>query len=164
MNSVYFKPCALSQVSRRCSWRFHANFKSASRFLCNRPARPLKAFELLAVSTNFSVEDVWTSRKHRPDSRSSFSNFYTELDFSRHLFGKFLQDVWMTWQHVQTLPSVPTNAERSDSDDHLDAQPSCLDVVLFRDESRYSGKAVAEDHPDESNFCPDPPQPESEFV
>jgi len=59
------------------------------------------------MSRNFSVEDVWTSGKHLRDPRSSFSNFYTELDFSRHLFGKFLQDVWMMWQHVWTLPSIP---------------------------------------------------------
>jgi hypothetical protein len=36
------------------------------------------------VSRSFSVEDVRTSEQHRPDARSSFSNFYTKLDFSRH--------------------------------------------------------------------------------
>jgi len=45
--------------------------------------------------------------KHRSDARLSFSNFYTELDFIRHLFGNFLQDIWTTWQHIRTLPSVP---------------------------------------------------------
>jgi len=107
MDNVYFKPCALSQVFRRCSWRFHANSKSASWFLCNRLDRPLKATWRPAVSRSFNVEDVWTSGQRRLDARSSFSNFYTELDFNRHLFRKFLQDVWTTWQHVWTLPSVP---------------------------------------------------------
>jgi hypothetical protein len=58
-----------------------------SRFLCNRLDGPLKASERPAVSRSFSVEDVRTLEKHRPDARSSFSNFYTELDFSRHYLG-----------------------------------------------------------------------------
>jgi hypothetical protein len=33
------------------------------------------------MSRSFSVEDVRTSELHRPDARSSFSSFYTELDF-----------------------------------------------------------------------------------
>jgi hypothetical protein len=37
------------------------------------------------VSKSFIVEDVRTSEQHRSDARSSFSNFYTELNFSsRH--------------------------------------------------------------------------------
>jgi hypothetical protein len=61
-----------------------------SRFLCNRPNRPLKVSGRPAVSRSFSVEDVRTSEQHRPDARSSFSNFYTELDFSsRHYLGSF---------------------------------------------------------------------------
>lgn len=111
MNSVYFKSCALSQVSRRCSWRFHANSKSISRFLCNRPNGPLKASGRPIVSRSFSVEVVWTSGQYHPDTRSSFSNFYKELDFSRHLFGKFLQDIRTMWQHIRTLPSVPKYSE-----------------------------------------------------
>jgi hypothetical protein len=107
MDSVYFKPCALSQVSRRCSWRSHAKSKSTSQFLCNRSDRTLKVFGSPAMSRNFSVEDVRMLGKHCPDNRSSFSNSYKELHFSRHLFGKFLQDVRTTWQHVQMLPSIP---------------------------------------------------------
>jgi hypothetical protein len=107
MGSVYFKPCTLSQVSRRYSWKFHANSKSASQFLCNRSDRPLKASRHPAVSRRFKVEDIQMSGQHRPDTRSSFSNFYTEFDFYRHLFGKFLQDVRTTWQHVRTLPNIP---------------------------------------------------------
>jgi hypothetical protein len=61
-----------------------------SRFLCNRPDGPLKVSGCLAVSRSFSVEDVRTSEQHHPDARSSFSNFYTELDFSsQHCLGSF---------------------------------------------------------------------------
>jgi len=49
------------------------------------------------------------------------------------------------------------NVERSDSEDRPD-------VVLFWEESRYFGKAVAEDRLDKAIFRLDVPQPESEFV
>jgi hypothetical protein len=78
-----------------------------NRFLYNRPNEPLKASGRPAVSRSFKVQDVRTSEQHRLDDRSSFSNFYTELDFSRHCLGKFLQDVWTTWQHVRTMSSIP---------------------------------------------------------
>jgi len=38
-----------------------------------------------------------------------------------------------------------TNAKMSDSEDHLDAQSSRPDAVLFWEDLRYSGKLVAED-------------------
>jgi len=60
-----------------------------SRFLCNRPNVPLKESGGPAVSRSFSVEDVRTLGQHHPDDRSSFSNFYTELDFSWHYLGSF---------------------------------------------------------------------------
>jgi hypothetical protein len=50
-----------------------------------------------------------------------------------------------------------TDAERSDSED----QPN---MVLLWEESRYSGKAVTKDRPDEANFHQVAPQSESEFV
>jgi len=66
------------------SIKIPCSFQGNSRFLCIRPDDPLKASERHAVSRSFSVEDVRTSEQHHPDARSSFSNFYTELDFSRH--------------------------------------------------------------------------------
>jgi hypothetical protein len=93
-----------------------------SRFLCNRPDGPLKASGRPAVPRSFSVEDVWTSEQHCLDARSTFSKLYTLnicptrkvetmstkwVGFQKStLFGKFLQDVRMTWQHVRTLSSI----------------------------------------------------------
>jgi hypothetical protein len=87
--------------------KIHANSKSTSQFLCNCLDRPLKASRQPAVSRSFSIENVRTSGQHLLDARSSFSNFYSELDLSRHLFGKFLQDVRTTWQLVWTISSIP---------------------------------------------------------
>jgi hypothetical protein len=60
-----------------------------SWFLCNRPNGPLKSSRRPAMSRSFSVEDARTLELHRPDVRSSLSNFYTELDFSRHYLRSF---------------------------------------------------------------------------
>jgi len=60
-----------------------------SRFLCNSPDEPLKVSGLPSVSRSFSIEDIRTSGQHRPDDWSSFSNYYTVLDFSQHYLGSF---------------------------------------------------------------------------
>jgi len=80
------------------------------------------------------------------------------VGFQTTPFGKVLPDVRTMWQHVRTLPSVPeyseifwvsfTDAESSDSIDSPDARSSRSDAVLFWEEYRYSGKAVAEDRLD----------------
>jgi hypothetical protein len=41
-----------------------------------------------------------------------------------------------------------TDAERSDSEDYLDARSSSPEMVLFWEELRYSRKVITEDHPD----------------
>jgi hypothetical protein len=53
-----------------------------SRFLCNRQDGPLKALEHPSVSRSFSIAAVRTTEQHSPDTRSSYSKFDTELDFS----------------------------------------------------------------------------------
>jgi hypothetical protein len=62
-----------------------------SQFLCNRPDGPLKASRCPAVSRSFSVTAVRMIKLHRPDARSSYSEFNTELDFRRHYLGRFCQ-------------------------------------------------------------------------
>jgi hypothetical protein len=72
----------------------------------------------------------------------------------------------MTWKHVrddvETRPDATQrsrifwvyfmNAERSDNEDCTDARPSHPYLVLLWEESCCSGKAVAEDRPEDANF------------
>jgi hypothetical protein len=68
------------------------------RFLCNRPDGPLKASRRpAAVRTprsvlQINIEDVWTSKEHRPDARSI--SIQPGVCFQKStLFGKFVQFV-----------------------------------------------------------------------
>jgi hypothetical protein len=58
--------------------------RQKNRFLCNCLDESLKESRCPVVSRSFSVEDVRTLEQHCLDARSSFSNFYMELDFSSH--------------------------------------------------------------------------------
>jgi hypothetical protein len=57
-------------------------------------------------------------------------------------FGKSLQAVWTTWQHVQTMSSiseysrVPFERGKDFSEDRLDTRSSCPDVNLIKIELR----------------------------
>jgi hypothetical protein len=75
-------------------------------FLCNCPDGPLKASGRLAVSRSFSVEDVRTSKQHRPNARSSYSKFYTELEFSRHCLRSFCKTSGRRGNTSRCFPSV----------------------------------------------------------
>jgi hypothetical protein len=84
------------------------------------------------------VEDFRTSEQHRPDVRSSFSNFYTELDFrSRHCLGRFCKTSGRC-PSFQNIPVFSSNAEMSYSKDRPDARPSRPDVYLLRKDLCYS--------------------------
>jgi hypothetical protein len=84
-----------------------------SRFLYNRLDGPFEAPECPANNN----EDVQTLEQHRPDARSI--SIQQGVGFQKStLFGKSLQAVRTTWQHVWTMSSIQnilefrSNAER----------------------------------------------------
>jgi hypothetical protein len=90
MDSVRFKPCDWLQVSKRMSMKIPHKFQVRSTGSCATVwTGPLKVFGRPSVSRSFSVEDVQMLEQHRPKARSSFSNLYTELAFSRHYLESF---------------------------------------------------------------------------
>jgi hypothetical protein len=137
-----------------------------NRFLCNLLDWPLKAFGRPTVSKSFSIEDVQTSGQHHSDARSSFSNFYTELDFSRHYLGSLCKTSERRGNlsgRYPVLQNIPSFIYKRGNEDRPEARPIRPGVDLLWEELHYSGNAVAEDCPDEAIFRPDAPQPEFEF-
>jgi len=113
-----------------------------SRFLCNHPDGPLKASGCPAVSRSFNVEDVRTSKQHRPDARSNFSNFYMKLDFSsRHYLWSFCKTSGRRGNMSERCPAFQnildfcSNVEMSYSEDRPD-------VYLLWKDLRYSGRRL----------------------
>jgi hypothetical protein len=126
-----------------------------SRFLCNRPDRPLKESGLPTVSKSLSVEDVRTSDQHRLDARSSFSNstrsWISAVDIVWEVSARRLDDV----QHSRIFRVSFMSSKRRYSEDRPNARPRHMDVDLLWEELRYFGKAVAVNCPDSWSSRPD---------
>jgi hypothetical protein len=112
-------------------------------------------------------EDVRTSEQHRLDARSI--NIQQGIGFQKStLFGKSLQAVRMTWQHVWTMSSiseysgVPFERGKDFSEDHPDARSGRPDMNLIKIELRCFWKDIAENRPDVANFRSNTRQPEPE--
>jgi hypothetical protein len=105
--------------------------------------------------------------QHRPNARSVSIQQGVQFQKST-LFGKSLQALRTTWQHVRMMSSsseysrVPFEREKDFSEDRPDARSSCPDVNLIKIELRCFWKDIAENRPDEVNFRPDARQPEPE--
>jgi hypothetical protein len=105
-----------------------------SWFLCNCPDAPQCPAD--------NDEDVRTSDQHRPDARSI--SIQQGVGFQKStLFGKSLQAVRVTWQHVRTMSSiseysrVPFERGKDFSENRPDARSSRLDVNLIKIELSY---------------------------
>lgn len=138
-------------------------------FLCNHSDGPLKTSRRPAVSRSFSIKDIRTSEQHRPNARSSYSKFYTELDFSRHSLRSFCKtfkrrgNTSGRYPVFQNILGFLYGRGKEWQLKPSECSPSCSDVVLLWEESRYSRKAVAEDRPNEAYFRLDANLPESDF-
>jgi hypothetical protein len=84
-----------------------------------------------------NIEDVRTSEQHHPNARSI--SIQQGVGFQKStLFGKSLQTVWTTWQHVRTMTSilkysrVPFKRGKDFSEDRPDARSSRPDVNLIK--------------------------------
>jgi hypothetical protein len=112
-------------------------------------------------------EDLRTSEQHRSNARSIIVQHKVGFQKST-LFGKSLQVVRRTWQHVRTMSSIPEYSRvlfengKDFSEDHPDTRSSRPDVNLIKIELRCFWKDIAENHPDVANFHPDTRQPEPE--
>jgi hypothetical protein len=121
--------------------------RQKNRFMCNLSNESLTASRWPAVSRSFRVEDTRTSEQHRPDARSSFSNFFMELDFSsQQCLGSFCKtsgrrgNTFGRCPAFQNILVFRSNAERRYSEDSPDARSSHLDVYLLWKDLCYSGR------------------------
>jgi hypothetical protein len=136
--------------------------RQKSRFVCNSLDEPLKASEHPVVSRSFSIEDVQTLGQHRPDARSSFSNFYTELDFSRDYLGSFYKTSRRCGNTSRRYPAFQ-NVSSFFFERKKELQRRLSRRVPVMGRITLFWKAVTEDRSDEANFHPNAPQPEFEF-
>jgi len=102
-------------------------------------------------------EDVGTLEQHRPDARSIIVQHGVEFQKST-LFGKSLQAVRTTWQHVWMMSNISEYSKvsferRKDfSEDRPDARSSRPDANLIKIELSCFWKDIAENRPDVANF------------
>jgi len=112
-------------------------------------------------------EDVRTSEQHRPDARSIMVQQGVGFQKST-LFGKSMQAVRMTWQHIWTMSSiskysrVPFERGKDFSEDRPDARSSRPNVNLIKIELHCFWKDITENRPDVAIFRPDTRQLEPE--
>jgi len=86
----HFMPCVWSQVSKKMSMKIPCKFPVRTAGSCAAVRMSLGRCPDAPKCLTDWVEDVRTLEQRCPDARSSFSNFYTKLDFSsRHCLGSF---------------------------------------------------------------------------
>jgi hypothetical protein len=142
------------------------NPRQNSWFLCNRRTGLWKRLDAPQCPAD-NDEDARMSEQHRPDARSI--SIQQGVGFKKStLFGKSLQAVRTTWQHVRAMSSIleysRVSFERGKdfSEDRPEARSSRPDVTLIKIELRCFWKDITKNRPDMANFRPNARQPEPE--
>jgi hypothetical protein len=160
LDSVQIKDNNWSQASTKCPWKVLAKSKTKHLVPVQPSGRAFEGVQTPSSVLHINIEDVWTSEQHRPDARS-FSIQQGVWFQKSTLFGKSLQAVQTTWQHVRTMSSsseysrVPFERGKDFSEDRPNTRSSRPDVNLIKIELRCFWKDIAENRPDVANFCPD---------
>jgi hypothetical protein len=152
-------PCVWSQISKKMPMKIPCNFQVRTVGSCATVRtglwRRLDAPQYLEAS---AWKNVRTSGQHRPYARPSFSNFYTELDFSRHCLGSLCKTSGRHGNTSRHCPAFQTildflsecGKELQQRLSWRSAKPSGRGPVMER--IRLFWKAITEDRPDETNF------------
>jgi len=104
LDSVQIKDNNWSQASTKCPWKVLAKSKTKHLVPVQPSGRAFEGVQTPSSVLHINIEDVWTSEQHRPDARS-FSIQQGVWFQKSTLFGKSLQAVQTTWQHVRTMSS-----------------------------------------------------------
>jgi hypothetical protein len=134
----HFMPCVWSQVFKKMSMKI---LESKQPVPVQPSEQAFKGVRTPHSVLQINIEDVWTSEQHRLDARSISIQHGVGFQKST-LFGKSLQVVRTTWQHVWMMSSiskysrVPFERGKDFSKDRSDAWSSHLDVNLIKIELR----------------------------
>jgi hypothetical protein len=148
-DNVQIKESIWSQASKKISMKSPCKIQDKTTGSCATVRTSLWRHPDAPQCLTDNNEDIRTSQQHRPDARSISLQQGVEFQKST-LFGKSLQAVQTTWQHIRMMSNVseyfrvPFEHGKDFSEDRLDARSSRPDVNMIMIELRCFWKDIAE--------------------